>query len=45
MYLTRKLHVSSLNADTGAVVWSTELAPDIKEKFRIRDSVTQNIAV
>ncbi len=29
--------VSSINADTGAQIWRTELTPDIDERFRVRD--------
>ncbi|WDI31486.1 PQQ-binding-like beta-propeller repeat protein [Hyphococcus flavus] len=29
--------VSSFNAETGDLNWRTELAPDIKERFRLRD--------
>lgn len=29
--------VSAFNADTGDLIWETELAPDIDERFRIRD--------
>lgn len=29
--------VTSFDAETGAVVWRTELAPDIDERFRIRE--------
>ncbi|MEO1014795.1 MAG: PQQ-binding-like beta-propeller repeat protein [Pseudomonadota bacterium] len=34
-------HVSALNIETGEMIWETELAPDIKEKFRIRDLLSR----
>ncbi len=30
-------HVSSYDAETGDLVWRTELTPDIKERFRLRE--------
>ncbi|MEM1397307.1 MAG: PQQ-binding-like beta-propeller repeat protein [Pseudomonadota bacterium] len=38
VYVTdAEAHVSAFEIEEGEMVWETELAPDIKEKFRIRD--------
>ena len=39
-----KAKVSAFDAQTGARKWETELAPDIKEKFRVRDILSRTKA-
>ena len=39
-----KATVSALDAATGAVKWETELAPKLKEKFRVRDVLSRTKA-
>ncbi len=34
-------HVSALSAETGEPVWDVELAPDVKEKFRVREMLAR----
>lgn len=42
--LDAKATVSALDVETGAVKWKTELAPDIDEKFRVRDLLSRTKA-
>lgn len=35
-------HISALDLATGAAIWDTELAPEIKEKFRVRDIMSRS---